>query len=321
MACSKGKAYSDDLRWRIVQMKAMNASDSEIAATFMVSKSTVQRYVKRFAVTGTVATFQKRNGPVPMLTPSCDVLIHSLLERPTLYLHEMQWELQAHGVSPSLSTISRHLRKIGITRKKVKQLAEQQNQASRLRYMAEMKVFDPAMLIWLDETGCDKRNTARQYGYSLRGLTPRNYTFKSRGKRYTQIMAMSTEGVEDFYIAEGNIDGERFLKYVQRSLLPLLMPFNGTNPKSVVVMDNASIHHVKEVVDKIQSVGALVRFLPPYSPDLNPCEEVFAQVKSWIKSNDIVFQATQHPSMLIAMAYCEITAQNCVAYIKHSGYI
>ena len=191
MACSKGKAYLDDLRWRIVQMKAVNASDSDIAAQFMVSKRTVQRYVERFAVTGTVAPFQRRNG---MLSSSHDLLMQSILDRPTLYLHEMQQELEAQGVSPSLSTISRYLSKMGITRKGVKQLAEQQNEASRLSFMAEMSIFDPTMIIWLDETGCDKRNAARQYGYSLRGIAPRS---KSGGKRYTQIMAMSTDGVED----------------------------------------------------------------------------------------------------------------------------
>ena len=53
------------------------------------------------------------------------------------------------------------------------------------------------------------------YGYAFRGLSPRKFTFKCGGKRYTQIMAMSTNGVEDSYIAEGNIDGERFLRYVQ----------------------------------------------------------------------------------------------------------
>ena len=60
------------------------------------------------------------------------------------------------------------------------------------------------------------------YRYAFRGLSPRNFTFKCGGKHYTQIMAMSTNGVEDSYIAEGNIDGERFLRYVQRSLLDAL---------------------------------------------------------------------------------------------------
>ena len=57
--------------------------------------------------------------------------------------------------------------------------------------------------------------------------------------------------------------------------MPILQPFNGSNARSVVVMDNASIHHVDRVVRSIQNTGALIRFLPPYSPDYNPLEESF----------------------------------------------
>ena len=99
------------------------------------------------------------------------------------------------------------------------------------------------------------------------------------------------------------------------------MPFNGTNPRSIVIMDNASIHHVKEVVSTIEGVGALIKFLPPYSPDLNPVEEVFAQVKHWITLNDTVFQATLNPRILIAMAFNLVSQENCLSYIKDSGYI
>ena len=84
---SRGKAYSDDLRWHIVHMKAMNMSDADIAARFMVSRRTVQRYVQRYVITGTVSPFQKCNGPVRMLTATEDTLISALLDRPSLYLH------------------------------------------------------------------------------------------------------------------------------------------------------------------------------------------------------------------------------------------
>ena len=129
---------------------------------------------------------------------------------------------------------------------------------------------------------------------------------------------MSVDGLEDVYVTEGNVNGESFLDYVRRSLLPTLMPFNGVNPKSVVIMDNASIHHVQEVVS---TMGALVKFLPPYSPDLNPIEEVFSEVKHWIKSNAVVFQCTQNPRALLTMAFGEVSLENCRSYIKHSGYI
>ena len=119
-------------------------------------------------------------------------------------------------------------------------------------------MYNPSMFIWLDETGCDRRNAVRQYGYGLRGMTPRSYTFKSWGKRYTAIATMSLDRLEDVYLAEDNVNGDEFLNYVRRSLLPLLMPFDGVNPNSVVIMDNASIHHVEEVVLTIRGVGAMV---------------------------------------------------------------
>ena len=58
-------------------------------------------------------------------------------------------------------------------------------------------------------------------------------------------------------------------------------------------MDNASIHHVEEVVDMIRASGALIRFLPPYSPDLNPIEEAFSKVKSFLRDNETAYQVTK----------------------------
>ena len=67
----------------------------------------------------------------------------------------------------------------------------------------------------------------------------------------------STEGVEDVHITDGTVDGDKFLEFVWQNLLSLLMPFNGQNPNSIVILDNASIHHVDQVVELITSVGAL----------------------------------------------------------------
>ena len=69
------------------------------------------------------------------------------------------------------------------------------------------------------------------------------------------------------------------------------MRFNGSNPHSIVVMDNASIHHTQDVIDLNESQAqAKVIFLPPYSTDLNPVEMVFSKVKSILKANDSLFQ-------------------------------
>ena len=102
-------------------------------------------------------------------------------------------------------------------------------------------------------------------------------------------------GVEDVYIHEGTVNGDVFEDCVHTTLLPTLQPFNGANSRSVVVLDNASIHHLDQIQDIITSSGALIRFLPPYSPDLMPLEEVFSKVKYFIRANEHVFLTTSSP--------------------------
>ena len=70
------------------------------------------------------------------------------------------------------------------------------------------------------------------------------------------------------------------------------MPFDGHNPNSVVILDNPSIHHTDGVVQTLQSIGVLVHFLPPYSPDFNPIEVAFSKVKAYLKANDPAIQAS-----------------------------
>ena len=99
------------------------------------------------------------------------------------------------------------------------------------------------------------------------------------------IVAMSTRSIEDAAIHEGNINGEIFSDFISWSFVPLLQPFDGKNSKSVVVMDNASINHVEEVATNTQNTGAILHYLPPYSPDYNPLEESFSKV-NW-KLNEV----------------------------------
>jgi len=64
--------------------------------------------------------------------------------------------------------------------------------------LEEISYYDPSMIVWVDETGCDLRNAMRKYGYGIRGMTPQDYTLKIRGKRYSAVGILTTEGVEDF---------------------------------------------------------------------------------------------------------------------------
>ena len=92
---------------------------------------------------------------------------------------------------------------------------------------------------------------------------------------------MTTGGIEDAYIVEGGVNKDVF-EFVRRSPLPILQPFNGSNPCSIVIVDNASIHHLEQIEDMITVVGSLIRFMLPYSPDLMPLEEACSQAKAFL---------------------------------------
>ena len=85
------------------------------------------------------------------------------------------------------------------------------------------------MIVWLDETGTDKRKERRLFGYHLRGMTPTSYKLSINGKRLSTIAIMSSQGIEDIDTYEGSINGDVFSDFVKRCLVLLLQPFNGTN--------------------------------------------------------------------------------------------
>ena len=87
------------------------------------------------------------------------------------------------------------------------------------------------------------------------------------------------------------------------------------------VLDNASIHHARAVVDAILATGAMVMFLPPYSPDCKPCEELFAQTKLWIKENDIAWRSTPDPQLMVRESFLQVTDNEVRNYIAHTEYL
>ena len=113
-----------------------------------------------------------------------------------------------------------------------------------------------------------------------------------------------------------------FCDSIEQKLLPELMPFNGANPRSIVLLDNVSIHHTGKTEELIHSVGALVHFIPPYSPDLNPIEELFSKVKACLKENDKAIQSAKDRALedFLHAAFLEVTPKDCFGWFQNSGY-
>ena len=247
----------------------------------------MQRYVDSYKATGLVAFASQKHGPAKLLSDfEQEFLLESLIVNPSTYLSELCEQLEeATGRVVHPSTICRTIQHFGMTRKKVRTIAMQRSEDRRAEFIAEISQFDPDMLIWLDETGSDRRNSIRAYGYAFRGLTPVRHPLRVGGKRISAIGVMTTGGIEDAYIVEGGVNGDVFETFVRRSLLPILQPFNGSNPCSVVILDNASIHHLEQIEDIITGVGALIRFM---------CHHVQACPKiHFVVSKELLFGAKQ----------------------------
>ena len=131
--------------------------------------------------------------------------------------------------------------------------------------------------MFIDETGTDRRDSMKRFGYGLRGKPGDLF----RGQRVSTIAAISfDQGLLDCQTVTDTVTGDLFGRFVQHHLSSHLHAFDRTAPRSIVVLDNASVHHADGIVHAIQSTGALVHFLPPYSPDFNPIEATFSKVKS-----------------------------------------
>ena len=100
--------------------------------------------------------------------------------------------------------------------------------------MSAISIYDPNTFIFVDVSGFRLKNSIRSYGYSFRGMRADDHHFKL----VNVIGMMSLHGMEDTYVIEENVDGDIFEDFVATCLLPQLMPLNGVNTHSIVIMDN-----------------------------------------------------------------------------------
>ena len=163
--------------------------------------------------------------------------------------------------------------------------------------MAQVILYRREMFVWVDETGSDNRNTVRKFGYPIKGQTPQCHRFLVRGKRISVIAAISTGGLVAAEYFHGTVISDTFYDFARGSLIPQMNSFDGSSPNSIIIMDNCKIHHVADVIELFRSVGILVLFLPPYSPDFNPIEETFSYVKYYLK-NEHLLQTIPDPSLV-----------------------
>lgn len=304
------------------QSEALNYSPSKIARNLSIDESTVRRVMHTFINTGDVA---KRQYPSErsfriITEPVKYFIIHLILQKPGIFLREITDEITATlGLDVTESAVCKVLKKIGFSRQRLALFALQRDDYLRLQFTADVSLYRRESLIFVDEIGTDSKDAVRSYGYSLRGKPLKAQKLLVRGEHVSAISALSMDGIIALKIVRGGVDGDAFYDFVCSSLLPHLMPYNGTNKHSTVILDNCSIHHIAEVSDVFKDTSVLTHFLPPYSPDYNPIELAFSKVKYMIKSLEVEMQAIDDIETIVLCAFATITAADCQAWIESIG--
>lgn len=255
---------------------------SQMAGIAKCTERSVTHIRKNLRLFGTARASPVPAGRPPSITPlMLDALRDYLTEKPGLYVEEMAiflWD--EFNVLPSPSSIKRALSQEGWTKKKAQQRAKEQNPQLRDFYQHKLSEFNSCHLVFVDESGCDKRIGCRQTGWSPLGVTPVQVSKFHRGQRYQILPAYAQDGIMLARIFKGSTDAALFESFIEQ-----LLQHCGRwpEPKSVLVMDNASFHHSDHVKQLCSNAGVKVLYLPPYSPDFNPIEEFFAELKYYIK--------------------------------------
>ena len=198
--------------------------------------------------------------------------------------------------------------------KKVLYGTEQQRpdvQTQRAWWRVEMLGVDPKRLVFLDETWT-KTNMTRLRGRALRGKRLVDYAPHGHWKTTTFLAALRVDGLTAPLVIDGPINGDMFVAYVRQALAPTL------RKDDIIIMDNLSSHKVKGVREAIEAVGARLVYLPPYSPDFNPIEQVFSKLKSLLrKAKERTLEGLWQQIGNLMDCF---TPTECKNYFRHCGY-
>jgi transposase len=181
----------------------------------------------------------------------------------------------------------------------------------RKAWFEEQPGLDPNRLVFIDETGATTK-MARRHGRAPRGQRLKLSVPYGHWKTTTFVGGLRLGGMTAPMVLDGPMTGGWFLAYVEQVLVPTL------RPGDVVILDNLAAHKNAAIRAAIEAAGASLRFLPPYSPDLNPIENAFAKLKALLRKAGA--RTVDQLWSAIASAIDTFTPNECANYFTAAGY-
>ena len=200
--------------------------------------------------------------------------------------------------------------------------------------------YQAEQLVFVDETGSNRKTTSCTHGWAPTGDQACRRDFFVQGMKYLVLPALSIDGIVHADIQAATYTANTFNTFIE-ALLLCMNPFPG--PCSVLIMDNASIHkseRLEEICAKRYIIpfhssidilmlytcrGVHLIFLPPYSPDFNPIEEVFSFIKGWLQCNqdhaniELGAAGIERPKDLLFEAVYSVTPEATRSWFSHAG--
>jgi transposase len=180
-----------------------------------------------------------------------------------------------------------------------------------MRWRNHQAELDPDRLVFIDETGTST-NMARLRGRAPRGERLIGKVPHGHWKTTTFVAGLRSTALTATGVIDGPMNGNAFMAYVEQILAPCL------NAGDIVVLDNLSVHKIPGVRDAIEAVGASLLYLPPYSPDLNPIEQVFAKLKALLRQ--AAERSVDGLWSRIGALIGEFPPTECANYFRNAGY-
>ena len=307
------KPCSLELRERVVDAVKSGASRREAADWFEVSPSSAIKWMQRRQATGSIAP-KPSGGSISPLEAHAAFLFTLIARQPDLTLDEIVAAMHKRGIAGSRSAVWRFLQRHKISVKKSLRAAEQERAdvaRARRRWMREQGMFDPARLVFLDETATST-NMVRLRGRCPRGQRLIAHVPHGHWKTITFVAGLRRRAVVAPLVLDGPMNATIFVTYLKECLAPKL------KRGDVVIMDNLPVHRVAAVREVIEEAGAKLRYLPKYSPDLNPIEQAFSKLKAHLRK--AAERTIPRLSRKIAKLVAAFSRQECTNYFRYAGY-
>lgn len=298
-------------------------TNEEIAEAASCTDRTVKAIDRNLRLFGSTTAPPNRGGRPRSITPAMlDSLLEHLSPTPDLYLEEMvEYLWKEFGVLTTKASMSRTLRSVGWSKKNIRRVAKERNAELRNFYLYKLSSFHSYQVVYVDESGCDTRAGFRRTGWSPLGTTPVRIADFHRGQRYQILPAYTQDGILLSRVFQGSTDGAVFEDFIEQ-----LLHHCGKwpEPNSVLIMDNASFHRGPRIQQMCDAAGVKLLYLPPYSPDLNPIEEQFAELKALVKKDFPIYEENPDQGFDTYLQWCVDRVgrnQNSArGHFRHAGW-